>query len=93
MDRSLWTDEELEIFDLFHGRCGLNRAHKAEVLHEIVPKSQAPNAWDIPTNRIPLCSKCHTYVHSIYNARMRNRLREIRLEAENAKFYTKQTNI
>jgi len=88
MDKSLWTDEELDIFNLFDGRCGLNRSHKAVVLHEIVLKSQAPKSWDIPTNRIPLCNECHISVHRKYDAEMRNKLQTIRLEAEYAKIST-----
>ena len=88
MDKSLWNDEELAIFELFKNRCALNPAHKAEVLHEIIPKSQAPKNWDIPTNRIPLCVVCHTNVHHNYDSLKRNYLQILRLEAEYANIYT-----
>jgi 5-methylcytosine-specific restriction endonuclease McrA len=81
---STWTSEELDIFRLFDYRCALNRAHKAIVLHEIVPKSLAPKTWNVPRNRIPLCNTCHRLVHDGGSKKYRKQLQELRDEVENA---------
>lgn len=82
---SLWTQEELEIFALFDGRCAINPSHKAVTLHEIIPKSLAPKTWMLPENRIPLCNSCHRMVHDEGSVKYRQKLRKIRLEKESEK--------
>ena len=65
MDRELWSDEELEIFDLFGGKCIRFRVchNMAEVIHEDVPKSRRPKTWMERDNRSPLCVSCHNWAH------------------------------
>lgn len=79
-----WTQEEQEIFDLFSGRCALEKSHKAVTLHEIVPKSLAPKTWQEPMNRIPLCAVCHRKVHDEGSVKYRIILTRLRKQAENA---------
>ena len=62
MDRELWSDEELEIFDLFYGRC-IKCGKPAVVIHEDVPKSRRPKTWMERDNRSPLCVSCHNWAH------------------------------
>lgn len=64
LDRSLWTSEELEIFDAFHGKCVVCWKEWAVTLHEICPKSKCPNTWQVSENRIPVCSRDHYRIHS-----------------------------
>jgi len=59
---SEWTAEELEIFDLYGGKCIMCK-HKAVTLHEIIPKSKRPKTWNTPENRVPVCNKCHRMIH------------------------------
>ena len=63
IDRSLWNDEELEIFDLFRGKCILCKQW-AVTLHEICPKSKCPKTWQNPENRVPVCNRHHNWIHA-----------------------------
>jgi len=63
IESSDWTPEELSIFALFSGRCGVCRIAESVTLHEICPKSINPK-WKNPKNRIPVCNSCHTRIHS-----------------------------
>ncbi len=72
-----YTEEELEIFAEFGGRCAMS-GHPAVVLHEIVPKSKRPKTWNTPDNRIPLCNDCHLLAHSRGTKRMQDELRYLR---------------
>ena len=77
-----WTPDELQIFELFHWRCAVNKAHKAIVLHEIVPKSKRPKTWQEPLNRIPLCAKCHDMIHAVGASKWKGRLSILRISVE-----------
>lgn len=79
-----WASEELDIFVLFQGRCGMNKAHRASVLHEIEPKSKRPKTWKDPINRIPLCNTCHFNIHINGASRFIPMLQRIRMSVENA---------
>lgn len=57
----LWTEEEIDIFYLFHYRC-VRCKQKAITLHEIRPKSLNKD-WQKPENRVPICKKCHDWSH------------------------------
>jgi hypothetical protein len=47
-----------EVWRIFKGRCGMNPAHKASGVHEIVPKSHGKKSLSLE-NMIPLCQSCH----------------------------------
>lgn len=47
----------------YSGRCILNPAHKAVVIHEIIPRSLRPNDWWEKDNMCPLCHDCHDKIH------------------------------
>lgn len=63
IDKSLWTSEELAIFEEFGYRCLDCLVKDAVTLHELVPKSLAPKTWREPENRVPLCNSCHQKAH------------------------------
>ena len=60
-----WSVEELEIFALYKGKCILCDRRKAVTLHEIIPRSKRPKAWQDPKNRVPVCAECHTHIHTL----------------------------
>ena len=66
------------VLELFKGRCALNPAHTAAVVHEIEMKSLRPKDWWELDNMIPLCNKCHTMVHSEGTKKWRSKLRKAR---------------
>jgi 5-methylcytosine-specific restriction endonuclease McrA len=57
-----WKPDEIAIFKSFRWLCILC-GRKSEVIHEIIPKSQAPKTWKKSGNRVPLCVSCHDVVH------------------------------
>jgi 5-methylcytosine-specific restriction endonuclease McrA len=72
------NDIQDDIFSLFHGRCALNPAHRATVLHHIIPRSIYVGDPDTPENLIPLCNECHSMIHQKGTRLYRLRLQEIR---------------
>lgn len=58
-----WTEEELELLNLFGGKCILCRTRQAVTLHEILPKSKNIKHWKDPENRVPVCNECHDTIH------------------------------
>ena len=64
IDKSLWSAEELAIFEFYDYKC-LNCDKPGDVLHELVPKSKAPKTWMRPSNRVVLCNICHDNAHKI----------------------------
>lgn len=80
IDVSLWDDDEIEIFKLFHFRCANPHCGmEAATLHEIVPKSQLTNTkWNFSMNRIPLCALCHQRVHIESSKEWRSTLKKWR---------------
>ena len=62
LNTSQWNPDEIEIFKKFRYKCVRCR-RPASVLHEIVPKSLAPENWDEPGNQVPLCIECHNWAH------------------------------
>ena len=66
------------VFKLFKHRCAVNPAHEATVIHEIEPRSTRPADWWELDNMIPLCSNCHTLIHSEGTKAWRVRLLECR---------------
>ena len=81
IDTSLYTQEELGIFALFSYRCA-KCGESAVTLHEIVPKSKRPKTWNEPSNRIPLCNKCHNFCHARGAKRVRDELRQLRYHSK-----------
>lgn len=63
IDKSLWTDGEIKIFEEFNFKCLSCLDKDADTLHELVPKSLRPKTWMEPSNRVPLCNKCHELAH------------------------------
>ena len=61
--KNLDTLSDKEILEFFLYRCLLNPAHKAVVVHEIVPRSQRPKTWRKFENRVALCHECHDKIH------------------------------
>jgi len=51
------------VFEMYKGLCILC-SDSASCVHEIIPRSKTPNDWDVISNRVSLCSKCHTAVHA-----------------------------
>jgi len=49
---------------IFKGRCINNIAHKADHVHEIVPKSQYLGDPLVIENRCTLCQQCHEEIHA-----------------------------
>ena len=87
IDRKLWSDEELEIFDLFDGKCiRFHSCHNmAEVIHEDVPKSRRPKTWMKKENRSPLCVSCHNWAHykgTSYSSRILKQCKQEILDAK-----------
>jgi 5-methylcytosine-specific restriction endonuclease McrA len=78
-DKSLWPDDELDIFRIFHFWCAVCK-QDAVCLHEIVPKSLAPITWQEPMNRIPVCASCHDKIHAAGTVLSRDKLTRIRRE-------------
>ena len=83
IDKSLWTDEEIQIFKEFDYKCIACWIRDADTLHELIPKSLAPKTWKQPENRVPLCNKCHTEAHDhgtrksrVYLEQQRNAFRQ-----------------
>lgn len=76
------TTEGLDqkIWKLFKGRCLLNPSHPGEVIHEIEFRSQKPNDWTDPENRVLLCNECHNLVHSKDIALWKMELTKLRKE-------------
>jgi hypothetical protein len=73
--------EDNFIWKAYNYRCVLHPRQYAVTLHEEPPKSQNPYWKDYPTQRFPLCAKCHDKVHEmsrrdatylLYEARIRN---------------------
>jgi len=62
IDRQEWSEEELEIFDEYGGKC-VKCGKPADVIHEDVPKSKRPKTWMEKGNRSPLCVSCHNWAH------------------------------
>ena len=62
IDKSLWSDEELEIFKKYNYKCVHCVHQDAVALHELKPKSLNMD-WRRPENRLPLCSECHDWAH------------------------------
>lgn len=58
-----WTEEELELLNLFGGKCILCGTRDAVTLHEIIPKSKNIKHWQDPENRVPVCNECHDKIH------------------------------
>lgn len=76
-----YTEEELEIFDEFDGRCA-RCGNLAIVLHEIVPKSKRPKTWNTKGNRIPLDNDCHIWAHMKGTRASRNELQSLRFNSK-----------
>lgn len=55
-------------------RCG----RPNPTIHEIVPKSQRPQTWQDPLNRVALCYYCHEMVHNAGAKNFRTELRALR---------------
>lgn len=66
------------VLSLFNGRCILNPAHKAVVIHEIEPKSLRPNDWWEIDNMVPLCAICHDLIHASGAKTYQKQLQELR---------------
>lgn len=66
------------VLELYNYRCILNPAHKAEVIHEIEPRSIRPSDWWELDNMCPLCNNCHELVHASGVKTMRKTLMEKR---------------
>ena len=84
IDRKLWSDEELEIFDLFSGRC-IKCGEPSTVIHEDVPKSRRPKTWMKKENRSPLCVSCHNWAHykgTSYSSRILKQCKQEILDAK-----------
>jgi 5-methylcytosine-specific restriction endonuclease McrA len=52
----IWK-EVMEYYDSKCVRCG----NKATSVHELIPRSLAPNNWNTFDNRVPLCNECHSW--------------------------------
>ena len=78
IDKSLWTEEELEIFAEFSYKCIACWQRDAVTLHELIPKSLAPNTWNTKDNKVPLCNICHTKAHDRGTRNSRDYLEEQR---------------
>ena len=50
---------------MFGKKCGNCHVRIATVVHEMVPRSKLPGAWNEIDNQIPLCLDCHEWVHSV----------------------------
>ena len=37
----------------------------ATAVHELEPRSKRPNTWHFIENRVPLCTTCHEWAHSV----------------------------
>ena len=64
IDKSLWSEEEISIFEYYNYKC-VRCSKPAEVIHEIIPKSRRPYTWMDIENRIPLCVECHNWAHKV----------------------------
>jgi len=84
INSSLWTGQELDIFDEFSGRCA-RCGNQAVTLHEIIPKSRKPKSWNTPENRIPLCLNCHLWAHEHGTRRTRAELSNLRTSSTKSK--------
>lgn len=78
IDKSLWTEPEIQIFAEFSYKCLYCLTNDAVTLHELIPKSLAPKTWMKPENRVPLCAKCHSWAHQIGTKQSRKILEEKR---------------
>lgn len=64
LNLELWTNEEIDIFRQFGGKC-IKCPRQAVTLHEIIPKSRRPKTWMEKKNRVPICNICHTWAHNV----------------------------
>jgi len=63
MDLTILEANSNTVLELFNGRCGLNRAHSATVIHHIIPRSVYVGNPHEVENLIPLCISCHSKIH------------------------------
>jgi 5-methylcytosine-specific restriction endonuclease McrA len=52
-----------EAMRLYNGMC-IHCFGRASSVHEIVPKSLAPQTWNRLENRVPLCIACHSWAQT-----------------------------
>jgi 5-methylcytosine-specific restriction endonuclease McrA len=83
INREDWSEDELEIFDMFNGKC-IRCSKPAEVIHEDVPKSRKPKTWMEKENRSPLCIHCHNWAHYKGTRYSAGLLRELKRKLLNA---------
>ena len=68
IDKTLWTPQELMVFEEYGYRCVLCGFQYADALHEEPPKSLNPNWKDEPWHQYPLCNAHHTAIQSMSRA-------------------------
>lgn len=65
LDKELWTDEELMVFEEYDYRCILCGFAYADTLHHEPPRSLNPNWKNEPWTQFPLCTAHHAAVHKL----------------------------
>lgn len=63
------------VWEIYRGRCIICLGQGHDV-HEIVPRSLAPQTWMAPENRVVLCREHHTQVHNEGTRAWAERLKE-----------------
>ena len=68
INKDLWTNQELMVFEEYDYRCVLCGFQYADALHEEPPKSLNPNWRDEPWKQFPLCHAHHTTIQEMNRA-------------------------
>jgi len=68
IDKALWSEEELIVFEEYSYRCILCGFQYADTLHHEPPRSLNPQWKDQPWTRFPLCDAHHNAVHKMSRA-------------------------
>jgi len=65
IDKSLWSAEELMVFEEYDYRCVLCVFQSADTLHHEPPRSLNPNWKDQPWTQYPVCNAHHDALHNM----------------------------
>ena len=62
-NREALAELDRVLFETYQHRCVGCFINEAVTIHELEPKSKRPNDWWLPSNRVPLCDRCHRPAH------------------------------
>jgi hypothetical protein len=65
IDKSLWSPDELLIFEAYGFRCVICGFQYAVIIHEEPPRSLNPRWKDEPWKRFPLCAAHHDVIQDM----------------------------